>query len=124
MEHREIGKSGISVSVIGLGCWQFAGGGYWGESGQDQVNRIVHEALDLGIDYFDTAEAYGRSEELLGEALRGKRNNVILSTKRSATTSTRTVSPWPSRRASSDSRPITSTFTSPTGRNVTSPRPT
>jgi myo-inositol catabolism protein IolS len=81
MERRTLGRSGLEVSVVALGTWQFADARYWGASDQKQVNRIVHEAIDLGINYIDTAEGYGRSEELLGGALQGKRDRVIVSTK-------------------------------------------
>jgi len=81
MERRRLGRSGLEVSVVALGTWQFADAKYWGSSDQKQVDRIVHEAIDLGINYIDTAEGYGRSEELLGGALQGKRDRVVISTK-------------------------------------------
>ena len=73
------------VSVIGLGTWQFGEAGWgWGtELGHEEAIRIVHRALELGINFFDTAAVYGngRSEEILGEALRGRRHEAIISTK-------------------------------------------
>ena len=88
MEYRSIKNAGIEVSKIALGCWQFAGGAMWGD--QDDRNSIdsVHAALDLGINLFDTAEAYGggKSEEVLGEALRGRRSSAIVATKASGPT--------------------------------------
>lgn len=78
MEYRNLGKSGVKVSVIGLGTNQFGG-----KVDQDGVNTIINEALDLGINFIDTADMYqkGRSEEALGVALQGKRREVVLATK-------------------------------------------
>ncbi len=73
MDRRPCGTSRLDLSVLGLGCWQFGGGEYWGESDPAHVTRFVHQAVDLGVNYFDTAEIYneGRSEEYLGRALTG-----------------------------------------------------
>ncbi len=84
LEKRPCGSSGPELSVLGLGCWQFGGGDYWGDSNQENVDRVVRTALDAGINYFDTAEMYndGRSEEFLGKALQGTaRDHVIVGTK-------------------------------------------
>ena len=74
-----------NVSAIGLGTWQFGEAGWgWGtELDHEEAIRIVHRALELGINFFDTAEVYGngRSEEILGEALRGRRHEAIIATK-------------------------------------------
>lgn len=87
-ESRKLGRSGISVSAIGLGCWTIGGlankaGGQHGWVGADDAEslRAVHRALDLGATYFDTADVYGagHSERLLGEALEGR--EVAISTK-------------------------------------------
>jgi aryl-alcohol dehydrogenase-like predicted oxidoreductase len=74
---RRLGKTDIEVTPIGLGTWQFSGGhgliaGYWGEVPQETVNAIVKASLDGGINWFDTAEAYGwgKSEQALARALR------------------------------------------------------
>ena len=83
-EYRQCGASGLSLSVIGLGCWAFGGGQYWGNQDQKDVNEVVHAAVDLGINYFDTAEAYneGRSESSLGIALQGlEREKIVVGTK-------------------------------------------
>ena len=73
------------VSAIGLGTWQFGEAGWgWGtELGHEEAIRIVHRALELGINFFDTAAVYGngRSEEILGEALQGRRHEAIIATK-------------------------------------------
>lgn len=82
MQYRTLGKTGIQVSVLGLGC--AALGGVYGEVDQQQATRTVHTALDLGINYLDTAPLYGRtrSETATGIALRGvPRDRYFLSSK-------------------------------------------
>jgi len=85
MEQRPCGKSGIEISVYGVGAWSFGGGegDYWGSQEQAEVERIVHAALDMGVSYFDTAELYnnGRSEESLGKALGARRAEAVIGTK-------------------------------------------
>ncbi|MBU8907679.1 aldo/keto reductase [Desertibacillus haloalkaliphilus] len=83
MEKRRLGNSDLYVSVVGMGCWQYGGGKYWGEQSQADVNYVVNRALDRGVNYFDTAEMYndGKSEEALGEALKLRRNEAIIGTK-------------------------------------------
>jgi aryl-alcohol dehydrogenase-like predicted oxidoreductase len=78
MEYRQLGNSGVRVSVIGLGTNQF--GGVVDQAG---VNAIIAGALDLGINFIDTADIYtgGRSEETLGVALKGRWHQVVLATK-------------------------------------------
>jgi aryl-alcohol dehydrogenase-like predicted oxidoreductase len=78
MEYRRLGKSGVNVSEIGLGGVDF--GGRVGE--QESISIIAH-ALDLGINFIDTADIYGggRSEEFVGKAVKGKRSKVIIATK-------------------------------------------
>jgi len=78
MRYRTLGSSGLRVSVIGLGTNQFGGKVDAGE-----VERIIHRALDLGVNFIDTADIYtgGRSEETIGRAIRGRREQVILATK-------------------------------------------
>ena len=86
MLYRKLGQTGIDVSVIALGCWPFAGGGYWGEQDDQASIATVHAALDAGINFFDTAEGYGRghSERVLGEGLKGRRHQAVIATKVSA----------------------------------------
>lgn len=83
MEKRPCGRSGIAISVLGIGCWSFGGGDYWGPQDQRDVEAVVRRALDCGVNYFDTAEGYneGRSEESLGQALKGRRREAIIGTK-------------------------------------------
>ena len=88
MKYRKIENAGIDVSIIALGCWQFAGGAMWGEQDDRDSINAVHAALDNGITLFDTAEGYGsgKSEEVLGEALKGHRSGAIVATKTSGPT--------------------------------------
>jgi aryl-alcohol dehydrogenase-like predicted oxidoreductase len=84
MKYRMLGKTGLRVSVIGLGTWQY--GGEWGrEYTQEEVTPLVQRALELGINLIDTAECYGDhlSERFIGQALRelGARDKFILATK-------------------------------------------
>ena len=84
MEKRKCGNSDLELSVLGLGCWAFGGGKYWGNQDQEDVNKTVKSAVDMGINYFDTAEAYndGNSESSLGEAIQGiPRDKLIIGTK-------------------------------------------
>ena len=84
MEKRICESVGLELSVLGTGCWAFGGGEYWGAQNQADVNKVVHASVDLGINYFDTAEAYneGRSESSLGNAIKGlARDKLIIGTK-------------------------------------------
>lgn len=86
---RSLGRSGIVVSSMGLGCWAI-GGPFWhdgwvgyGNVDDNESIRAIHRALDLGVTFFDTADAYGcgRSERILGQALAGRRDRVVIATK-------------------------------------------
>jgi myo-inositol catabolism protein IolS len=85
MEQRACGDSGIEISVYGLGCWVFGGeeSDYWGRQEEKDAQAVVNEALDNGVTYFDTAEVYnnGRSEESLGRALEGRRDEAVIGSK-------------------------------------------
>jgi aryl-alcohol dehydrogenase-like predicted oxidoreductase len=81
MEHRELGRTGVSVSKFCLGAMMF---GAWGNPDHDESIRIIHAALDAGINFIDTADVYavGESEEIVGKALAdGRRDDVVLATK-------------------------------------------
>jgi aryl-alcohol dehydrogenase-like predicted oxidoreductase len=83
MEHRPLGRTGVSVSKLCLGAMMF---GAWGEPDHDESIRIIHAALDAGIDFIDTADVYsaGESEEIVGKAIRtppSRRDDVVLATK-------------------------------------------
>ena len=81
MEHRPLGRTGVSVSKFCLGAMMF---GAWGNPDHDDSIRIIHAALDAGINFIDTADVYGHgeSEEIVGKALAGgRRDDIILATK-------------------------------------------
>jgi aryl-alcohol dehydrogenase-like predicted oxidoreductase len=81
MEHRLLGRTGVSVSKLCLGAMMF---GDWGNKDHHDSVRIIHRALDAGINFVDTADAYsaGESEEIVAKALAGgKRDDVVLATK-------------------------------------------
>jgi len=82
MQIREIAKD-VKISRLGMGCWSFGGGEYWGEQNQKDVDIVVHKALDNGVNFFDTARMYndGESEKSLGLALKNKRNQAIICSK-------------------------------------------
>ncbi|MCL7401554.1 MAG: aldo/keto reductase [Thaumarchaeota archaeon] len=90
VEYRELGRSGIKVSAIGIGTWQW-GSKIWGYSKTYSVDDLIeafNKALELGLNFFDTAEIYGngKSEEILGRCLRNvKREEVVIATKFSPT---------------------------------------
>jgi aryl-alcohol dehydrogenase-like predicted oxidoreductase len=87
---RILGRSGIETSALGMGCWAIGGpyhGGDeqygWGTVDDAESTRAIHRALDLGVTLFDTASSYGagHSERVLGAALRGRRDQVVIATK-------------------------------------------
>jgi len=80
MDKRICRNSGLELSVLGTGCWTFGGGEYWGPQDQKDVNTVVHASVDMGINYFDTAEVYneGRSEASLGIAIQGLSRDKFL----------------------------------------------
>ncbi len=95
MLKRTLGKSKLEVSALGMGCWAIGGPWTWDQPGQkpfpagwgdtddDESIRAVHTAMDMGIDFFDTAANYGagHSEVVLGQALKGQRDKVVIATK-------------------------------------------
>jgi aryl-alcohol dehydrogenase-like predicted oxidoreductase len=81
---RQCGRTGLSLPALGLGCWGFGGGEYWGAHSQEEANALVRYAVEHECDYFDTAETYnsGASESSLGRALKGiPRHQVIVGSK-------------------------------------------
>src|SRR5271154_4030567 len=80
MDDRTLGRTGIRVSPLCLGAMMF---GAWGNPDHDDSVRIIHRALDNGINFIDTADVYsqGESEEIVGQALKGRREEVVLATK-------------------------------------------
>ena len=86
MKYRVLGRSGLKVSVLTMGTFTFGGEGMFsrvGNQGVDEARRLVHFCIDQGINLFDTSNMYssGRSEEILGEALGSRRNDVLISSK-------------------------------------------
>ena len=81
MEYRPFGQTGLEVSAIGFGCWEIGGG--YGSIEEQDFNRAVGRALDLGVNCFDTAEGYGMgaSERALGQALGSRRDEAIIVSK-------------------------------------------
>jgi aryl-alcohol dehydrogenase-like predicted oxidoreductase len=80
MRYQLLGRTGVTVSRMCLGAMMF---GAWGNRDHDESTRIIHTALDAGITFVDTADVYaqGESEEIVGKALKGRRDDVILATK-------------------------------------------
>ncbi|MGH6644639.1 MAG: aldo/keto reductase, partial [Bradyrhizobium sp.] len=87
MEYRQLGRSGLHVPVLSLGTGTFGGVGdmfaKWGATDVKEASRLVDVCLEAGLNFFDTANVYSRgaSEEILGEALKGRRDQVLISTK-------------------------------------------
>ncbi len=87
MEYRQLGRSGFTVPVLSFGTATFGGGTEffkaWGSTDAAGATRLVDLCLDAGISMFDSADVYsnGLSEEVLGAAIKGRRNKVIISTK-------------------------------------------
>ena len=88
---RKLGRSGIEVSALGMGCWGISGVYWrdenspsgWGAVDDEESIRTIHGAIDAGITFFDTADVYGtgHSERVVGRALKGRRTNVVIATK-------------------------------------------
>ena len=80
MEYRTLGRTGVKVSPLCLGAMMF---GEWGNPDQEASVRIIHHALDAGLNFVDTADVYsgGESEEIVAKALKGRRDQVVLATK-------------------------------------------
>ena len=89
MEYRRLGASGLKVPALAFGAGTFGGSGplfgAWGTTDAKEARRLVDICLEAGVNLFDTADVYsgGASEEVLGEAIRGRRDAVLLSTKTS-----------------------------------------
>ena len=85
MHMRQLGD-GLTVSAIGIGCMPMIKGGnivYGGDADPDEAIKTIHQAIDMGVTFFDTAQIYGpfQNEELVGEAIRGKRDGLVIATK-------------------------------------------
>jgi aryl-alcohol dehydrogenase-like predicted oxidoreductase len=87
MEYRQLGRSGLKVPVLSLGTGTFGGSNEffkrWGDTDVKEASRLIDVCLDAGVNFFDTADiySYGAAEEILGQAIKGRRDKVIISTK-------------------------------------------
>ncbi len=82
MQYKELANTGLMVSKIAVGTWQFGHTRFWGKLSKiEEYQKIADEAIEAGVNLFDTAKAYGTSEEVLGDILKEKRDKVILATK-------------------------------------------
>jgi aryl-alcohol dehydrogenase-like predicted oxidoreductase len=83
MQYRTLGRTGIKVSPYALGAMMFGAAAGVGNADHDDSIRIIHKALDAGINFIDTADvySYGESEQIVGEALKGRRDSVVVATK-------------------------------------------
>jgi aryl-alcohol dehydrogenase-like predicted oxidoreductase len=87
LHYRTLGRTNLSVSALALGTVELGmdyginAPGHYGRPSEDEAIRLVHATLDAGINFIDTARAYGESEEVLGKALPGRRDQVVLATK-------------------------------------------
>ncbi|GHV37508.1 aldo/keto reductase [Synergistales bacterium] len=83
MYYKKIGSTDINASVVALGTWSMGGDSNWGPAEDENSIRVIHTAIDMGINYFDTAPAYGfgHSEQVLKKALEGHRDKVYVATK-------------------------------------------
>src|SRR5215813_4033821 len=81
MESRKLGRQGLQVSAVGMGCAGFAGN--YGAADDEECVRTIHAAIELGINFFDTSDIYGngKSEELIARAIGDRRNRAIIATK-------------------------------------------
>jgi len=87
MEYRTLGRSGLKVPVLSLGTGTFGGSGdffkAWGQTDVSEATRLVDVCLEAGLNMFDSADVYsgGAAEEILGQAIKGRRDKVLISTK-------------------------------------------
>jgi aryl-alcohol dehydrogenase-like predicted oxidoreductase len=81
LEHRSLGKGGLSVSAIGLGCMSLSG--VYGEADDSASQDLIRHAIEIGVDHFDSSDMYGwgHNEQVLGKALKGRRDGVVVATK-------------------------------------------
>jgi aryl-alcohol dehydrogenase-like predicted oxidoreductase len=101
MKYRTLGN-GLEVSALGLGCMPMISGGNISYGAADRTESIatLHEAIDLGVTFFDTAELYGpfTNEELVGAAIKGKRKGLVIATKFAMSWNGDQIAAWTARR--------------------------
>lgn len=83
MKYRKMGISDIQLSTLGVGCWSYGGGDYWGKQSQQDVDQVIHSAVERGANFLDTARMYndGKSEISVGEAVKGIRRKAVICSK-------------------------------------------
>ncbi len=83
MKYQQLGNTALKVSTMAMGCWTIGGGPTWGELDDTESIATIHAALEVGVNFFDTAEGYGggHSESILGQALEGRRHEAVIATK-------------------------------------------
>jgi methylglyoxal reductase len=83
MRYRKLGSTDLQASVVAFGAWAIGGGPWWGPTDDAESVRAIHAALDAGVNLVDTAPVYGfgHSEEIVGKAIRDRRDKVVLATK-------------------------------------------
>ncbi|MBS0530413.1 MAG: aldo/keto reductase, partial [Proteobacteria bacterium] len=81
LPHRKLGSQGLSVSTVGLGCMSLSG--VYGAADDTASEKLIHHAIDLGVDHFDSSDMYGwgHNEGVLGRAIKGSRDRIVLATK-------------------------------------------
>ena len=81
MQQRKLGREGLVVSAQGLGCMGMSD--FYGERDEREAVATIHQALELGVNFLDTSDMYGpfTNEELIGRAIKGRRNQVVIATK-------------------------------------------
>jgi aryl-alcohol dehydrogenase-like predicted oxidoreductase len=81
MNYRNLGRTGYKVSEVSLGAWQI--GGAWGHVSEEDSRRLLHAAIDAGVNFFDTADVYGdgRSEQLIAQVVRERKETIVVATK-------------------------------------------
>jgi len=83
MQYRKLGRTDLKVSVVAMGCWPIVGDATWGPQDEADTIAAIETALEVGVNFFDTAESYGDgySEKLLGRFLSGRRDEVVIASK-------------------------------------------
>jgi aryl-alcohol dehydrogenase-like predicted oxidoreductase len=99
LEHRALGKGGPSVSAVGLGCMSLSG--VYGAADDAESDRLIHHAIDIGVNHLDSSDMYGwgHNEEVVGRALRGRRDQIVLASTFITSIASIRTSRWRTRSA-------------------------